>query len=274
MGRPKTINPCKMKGRLGGRQDPGRSYDVGKDQITIGCCECSVPFLAFGAGDGTRLSYAMKSCPDQASRFVPQLAAEDSDSSIIAVPCAETFLRRGSKGTRAFKKALRDNTKFQGCEPIERFLVEERRIVYESTEVLGRYEDNLVTFTRKEVPELFEPTSEDDGPPKLVDAEEERLLEFERQRSGETSVLGATLEPEYSIEVDTPLGSSNKKWYGDFWASLTKPQKQAIKAVYTNNKKGLTKVQVAKKLGIRTDSLQERLDSAIKKMRKFLAEEK
>lgn len=274
MGRPKKINPCKMKGRLAGRQDPGRSYDVGKDRLTIGCCECAVPFLAFGSTDDkTRLSYAMKLGPGQAPRFVPAVLAVDGDSSLIVVPCAETFLKPTSKGTRHYKQALRDNTKFKGCEPIERQLVEERRIIYESTEILGRYEDSMVTFTRKEVPELFEPTSEEDGPPKLVDFEEERLLGFDRQYSEAAPALAMTEEPGFASDDKTADVRKKEKWYREFWASLTKPQKQAVKAVYTNNKKGLTKVQVAKKLGIRADSLQERLDGALKKLRKFAGDE-
>ena len=53
-----------------------------------------------------------------------------------------------------------------------------------------------------------------------------------------------------------------------FWATLTLAQKAALRLVYINNPDKLTKVEVAELLGIRVDTLQERIDYAVKKLKR------
>jgi|GEM_PF-5673812 len=54
-----------------------------------------------------------------------------------------------------------------------------------------------------------------------------------------------------------------------FWATLTLAQKEALRLIYINNPKNLSKVEVAELLGIRVDTLQERIDYAVKKLKRY-----
>ena len=81
-----------------------------------------------------------------------------------------------------------------------------------------------------------------------------------------------SFQPEI-VEEDAPKRQKNSsRRFKRFWASLTKAQKEALKMVYVKNPNRLTKVEVARKLGIRVDTLQERIYYAIKKLRRFFPE--
>jgi DNA-directed RNA polymerase specialized sigma24 family protein len=71
-------------------------------------------------------------------------------------------------------------------------------------------------------------------------------------------------------EPEPQVNSSRR--FKRFWASLTHLQKEAMRRVYLKNPERLPKVEIAHLLGIRPDTLQERLDHAIKKLRRFFPE--
>lgn len=70
---------------------------------------------------------------------------------------------------------------------------------------------------------------------------------------------------------DNDIKNGNSRRFKRFWASLTNAQKQALRLVYIDNTDKLTKTEVAKRLGIRVDTLHERIQCAIKKFKKFFS---
>lgn len=83
--------------------------------------------------------------------------------------------------------------------------------------------------------------------------------------------LRVTHQPDADEEVPSEKASNSRR-FKRFWAALTKNQKMALRMVYTHNKERLSKAAVAKKLGIRVETLQERIDYAIKKLLKHFPE--
>ncbi len=79
----------------------------------------------------------------------------------------------------------------------------------------------------------------------------------------------------YQPEIDeTPeeRKKNSSRWFKRYWATLTTAQKEAMRRVYIKNPERLSKAEIARHMGIRVDTLQERLDYAIKKLKKHLTE--
>lgn len=57
-----------------------------------------------------------------------------------------------------------------------------------------------------------------------------------------------------------------------YWVTLTNAQKEAMRRVYIKNPERLSKAEIARQMGIRVDTLQERLDYAIKKLKRHFSE--
>lgn len=68
-----------------------------------------------------------------------------------------------------------------------------------------------------------------------------------------------------------PQANLSRRWKRA-WAMLTRLQKQAMRLVYTKNPERRSKTDVAHELEIRVDTLQERIDYAIKKLKRFFPE--
>jgi DNA-directed RNA polymerase specialized sigma24 family protein len=68
-----------------------------------------------------------------------------------------------------------------------------------------------------------------------------------------------------------PQANPSRRWKRA-WATLTRLQKEAMRRVYIKNPEHLSKTEIARLLGIRVDTLQERIDYAIKKLKKFFPE--
>jgi DNA-directed RNA polymerase specialized sigma24 family protein len=83
--------------------------------------------------------------------------------------------------------------------------------------------------------------------------------------------LRTAMQPDQEDEIQ-PKKVNNSRRYKRFWASLTKNQKEALRLVYTHNRERLSKAAVANKLGIRIETLQERINYAIKKLLKHFPE--
>ncbi|TWW10035.1 hypothetical protein E3A20_08410 [Planctomyces bekefii] len=74
-------------------------------------------------------------------------------------------------------------------------------------------------------------------------------------------------EPD-DVGADGKRRKNSSRRFKRYWASLTNAQKAALRMVPDK----LTKADVARKLGIRVDTLQERIDHAIKKLLKHFPE--
>ena len=70
-----------------------------------------------------------------------------------------------------------------------------------------------------------------------------------------------------SDEPEAQVNSSRR--FKRYWATLAGLQKEAMRYVYIKNPERRSKTEIARLLGIRADTLQERLDYAIKKLKKF-----
>ncbi len=57
-----------------------------------------------------------------------------------------------------------------------------------------------------------------------------------------------------------------------YWATLTRAQKEAMRLVYIKNTERHSKAEIARQIGIRMETLQERIDYAIKKLKKHFPE--
>ena len=68
-----------------------------------------------------------------------------------------------------------------------------------------------------------------------------------------------------------PQANPSRRWKRA-WATLTRLQKEAMRRVYIKNPERLSKTEIARLLGIRVDTLQERIAYAIKKLKKFFPE--
>ena len=86
--------------------------------------------------------------------------------------------------------------------------------------------------------------------------------------------LGSRVDAKAALDApDTSEPQQNpSRRFKRYWASLTRAQKEAMRRVYIKNSDKLTKVEIALSLGIRIDTIQERLDYAIKKFKRFFPE--
>ena len=57
-----------------------------------------------------------------------------------------------------------------------------------------------------------------------------------------------------------------------YWATLTRAQKEAMRRVYIKNPERHSKAEIARQIGIRVETLQERIDYAIKKLKEHFPE--
>lgn len=76
-------------------------------------------------------------------------------------------------------------------------------------------------------------------------------------------------DPDETPEVRQKNPSRRFKRY---WATLTRAQKEAMRLVYIKNPERRSKAEIAREIGIRPDTLQERLDGAIKKLKRHFPE--
>lgn len=79
-------------------------------------------------------------------------------------------------------------------------------------------------------------------------------------------------QPDIAAEEQPEPQQNPSRRFKRYWASLTKAQKEAMRLVYLKNPDRLSKAEIARRLGIRVETLQERIDYAIKKLFKFFPE--
>lgn len=125
----KRLNPCKLKGQYLTQGRSGRRGAGGFLQ-KLSCCECRKPFLSYAATENEFLRYKMESEAGAVS-FTPAKPGEAAHKGeTLVTPCEEAFRALASVGTRRFKRALKDKTRFTGCEPLEASLLKDGLVVH------------------------------------------------------------------------------------------------------------------------------------------------
>ena len=253
-----TISPCLAKGRYGGKQGgAGRAYKINNETIVASGCECSQSWVMFGA----------KPCELKRSDFflnpsnlsLTKKSVQQGKEEIPVVPCKETFLLPTSSGTKAYKKAT--ESKFRGCYPLEERLLENKEVRHEPF-------DNLSADVE------VNPTDDPLGFPttdKFLTSKSDMegyLLEASEEYHKQNEALGvATSQPSLSLwDVGQTL-QEERNQLENHSSLLTPKQREAVRLVYLENEKRLSVPEVAKKLKVSTNSLKDRLNNALKRIR-------
>ena len=198
---------------------------------------------------------------------------------LLVVPCGETFLKKKSPGTVLHSQLQGKNSKFKGCHDVEKFLLKNALIRYEPREKLGRSLDPnesaelfgaLADFDELSGDELFsfllEGSRRELGPQdvhKLSYSAHDWQERLQRSAQGHEQGHVESGETVVTINAQEEL-SGHIEQLLDY---LTTKQRNAVRAVYLDNYEGLSRVQIARRMGIREDSLAERLHGAFKKLR-------
>lgn len=271
-----------MKGRDLGSSGSGRLYKLvdgstGRRFHYTGC-ECAQSFVcAASKRVAERLSYAL----DASGRLKNLPHPDDlAKTSLLVVPCNEVFLKKNSAGTE-LHQGINPTSKFTGCEDLERSLLEEGFLRYEARESLGR---SLDAFIAREIrgqladfdetsPEAFLDYFTDGARGELshgqmhktiLDAHawRERLdQEVSRASESETEETG---EP-WDFSTDEDLTEA-QKLVESIFEVLTVKQRNALRAVFLENPENLPRRLIARRMGIREDSLGERIAGAVKRL--------
>jgi hypothetical protein len=122
----KRLNPCKLKGQYLSQGRSGRRGAGGFLQ-KLSCCECRKPSLS---QMGEFLRYKMEAEAGAVAFTAAKPGEAVRKGETLVTPCEEAFRGLQSIGTRRFKRALREKTKFTGCEPLEAALVKDGLVVH------------------------------------------------------------------------------------------------------------------------------------------------
>lgn len=262
MARPNEIAPCKMKGRSSVR-----------DQNFKGC-ECATAFSCAGSNPGQTewVYYALSS---EGRTMQLPLESKPPQGALLVIPCAETFLKRKSSGTVFHNKVTGDKSKFKGCHDIEKFLLDHNLVRYEPREKLGRSLDSTESAELFASLSDFDDISGEDLFAFLLDGSRRELgaQDFHRMsvsvydwqeklKHVSTQIPEAT-DPNELVFEQEEIEETIEQLLG----FLTTKQRNAIRAVYLDNYEGLSQAQIAGRMGIREDSLKERIQGAFKKLR-------
>ena len=262
-GAKKTINPCIAKGRYGGKRGGGdRSIKVDHRYLKPTGCECTKPWILFGAEDNEpkscRFYYDFENnrlmrgdAPSKNNR------TQDADTLISVTPCNEAFLHPTSKGTELHKS--QNQTKFRGCYPMEEKLLAEGLIRHEPFDNLNAdFDESYV-----------------DDPDEVLAVDHLLTTEKERSNYHIKSHINHYKNQEAHRLAQKPQSQKSSPWeigiylqeklneLEDYSYLLTNKQKQAITYLYLDNEMGLSTKDVAKKLKISKDSLKDRIKGAL-----------
>lgn len=144
----KRLNPCKLKGQYLTQGRSGRRGAGGFLQ-KLSCCECKRPFLTQAGSEFLRYKMESEAGAVSFTTAKPGEAARKGET--LVTPCEETFRALNSIGTRRFKRALKEKTKFTGCEPLEVSLVKDGLVVHhqrdDTNPFLDGASDDAITST-------------------------------------------------------------------------------------------------------------------------------
>ena len=188
----------------------------------------------------------------------------ENDKPVISVvPCDKTFLHPSSPGTKKYKKIT--GAKFRGCYPIEERLLAHNEVRHEPFDNLSSGEEQQFVDDPDELPttDKFLTT-----PKQIINYHIKSHEAYHKQHEtwwteSRKPKASLPLNPlEIGVELQRILNKLEK-----YCQLLTPKQKEAVKFVYLQNEKGLSGTQVAKKLKISLDSLKDRLDGALKRIK-------
>jgi len=272
-----------MKGRDLGSSGSGRLYKLvdgstGRRLHYTGC-ECAQSFVCAASKRVVeRLSYAL----DASGRLKSLPHPDDvAKTSLLVVPCKEVFLKKNSAGTE-LHRSLDPASKFTGCEDVERLLLEKGLLRYEPRESLGRSLDAFIAREIRGQLADFDETSPEalldyftDGTRSeishgqmhktILDAHAWReRLESEVSRASESNADDETKDL-WEFADDENLTEA-QKLVGSLFEVLTVKQRNALRAVFLENPENLPRRLIARRMGIREDSLGERIAGAVKRL--------
>lgn len=131
------------------------------------------------------------------------------------------------------------------------------------------------TRKRKKRRVYFEPTylRELLGQVNDVALELQKTASFNKPISESDTFVGERVSHQPDADATSEDRKQNpSRRFKRYWATLTRAQKEAMRRVYIKNPDRLSKTEVARSLGIRVDTLQERIEYAIKKLKKHFPE--
>ena len=142
--------------------------------------------------------------------------------------------------------------------------------------LVGRDEEKPKKAKPKKRPEVFEnpPLRERLGKKRDVTIGLLRWANFGKPISDADTLAQqrVSYQPDIAAPHEPEPQANSSRRFKRFWASLTRLQKEAMRRVYIKNPERLSKTEIARLLGIRVDTLQERLNYAIKKLKTFFPE--
>ena len=282
MARPKSINPCQMKGRYFRHRNPGRKYTNRSAGIVIvpSACECMVPFRNFGAEDKDLFTQTTSYGLDKKSA-TPGMdfhtLTTKNQMHLLVLPCGKTFLNIDSEGTKTYlnlKKRQGVKSAFKGCSSLDEKLLNENELNYDISESLGLFNDMILVHEDKSFDE------------EIRDQNWEVILSYLSNNSMRKELkirhllpiaetlgsLGKNKEDPFEALIDDPLKEEEPEdekvvILQRALKKMTRLQRKAVNAYYLENWYKKTKLEVAKTIGISLDSLNDRLTLAEKKVR-------
>ncbi len=260
MGRPKKINPCQDKGLDFMGTSPGRTYNVSESGtnntlVYSGCELCSG--WASCAGEKKTFAwmhYVLDVKPinepnknEPQGHFLSEFEDINEEREILATPCNESFRYPDSEHTKLYRKLLtrqghHPKKIFSGCQNIEEELTVNKliRIRLPANETLGHLMDAVLQH--------------------LKTYEKGDYLNLDQSNPLSTDEEDAREDDEHSLR------------FRKFLKSLTPKQRKALKLTYLENFDDLSRTDIAARLKIKPDSLDERLSGAKKKLLKHFPE--
>ncbi len=288
MAREKKVDPCGCKGRDLGSLGVGKRVSANSNlPQPTGRCELLDGQFCQAFPHAMKLLFALNKkakVPEEFFKLKKAFSKSKRDE-IPVVPCEQAFLHGNSQGTRAWRKLMPD-TKFRGCYELEQDILDADLLSSRPTESFGKRHDvgqqqelverwsenadknglefndvfsarvdgNRRAFTMESLTRLLDETECDirEGPGRpdgldpfldahLIDRMKMRLINEERERRHSPRFVAAV-------------------------KSLTIRQRRAARLVYLENHEGLTRLEIAARLGIGLDSLKERLAAVKTKM--------
>ncbi|MBS1983521.1 MAG: sigma-70 family RNA polymerase sigma factor [Bdellovibrionales bacterium] len=294
MPRPRIVNPCHNKGRDFGTRGTGRTYKQfdreAQKPLTFAGCECANASVCW-AGTSSRSAVKRQSYAYDPEGRYPDLEsipikseAEIFGDQLLAMPCHELFRNADSPGTIAHRKKLRDagigpGNMFNGCQELEEWLFENRLVNSRAREGVGsRYDcllgaeiaGRLADFEGFDDADFFALMLEGRRSDKDITFLEYREIFFDSLdaanvfREVSLTRVSTVEDIEERLELDRRQEEFERR-FARYLKKLTKKQREAVEAVYLYNPEGKSKVQIAALLGIRVDTLNERIEGAKKK---------
>jgi hypothetical protein len=290
VAKPKSINPCKMKGRYLGHRGGGRRYTAPAlhKPLRPKACECASSFLNVCSTTKNYMTpkanyFLNKKSEMLSSDFVRRKPLDPHPkNTLVSVPCEKAFLHPESEGTKAYRalKHRQDvQTKFKGCYSVDEELLDQKLINYDLREGTGKYFDVAgaldVQDYASEIQDLnfFEVLTKLSNVNSAARLLNLGYLNHALDRLDQNLIHNAEnplKEESYTPFDEDGIDEANLKKLRKLskaFKKMTRIQRLTVRAVYLKNFQAKTKVEIADALGISIDSLKERLSGAFAKIK-------